>query len=194
MDPMVLSLLGGLGGLLGGPQSPEIDPRMQRIYKMLMGSSKAAMRYGKGVPGSDPQEQAAMAQAMGLLGTQQNGDLQALFGAANPATGMQGFPDMLKNVTSSNQMQTAGLTQSMMMDFLGKRQNARYNIAPGLASQAMGAAGNMYRPAQPTGWEGLSPMLAQLAYTMSRRRGMQGYDEEDGPQGTTFYPHSGSYL
>lgn len=182
MDPsMIMSILGGLGGMFSGPQSPEVDPRMQAIFKQLMNTSRQARNYGKGVPGSDSQEQAAMAQAMGLMGTQQNAGAQQMMGMLTPADGSSGaMGDFMKNLNSSNQMQTAGLTQSMMMDFLGKRQQARYSTAPGLASQAMGAASNIYRPAQPTGWEGLSPMLSQLAYSMSRRQGAgYGDDYED---------------
>ena len=197
MDAMSGIALGGglLGSLFGGTSEPELPPELRRIYRMLMQRSKQASRYGAGIPGSDPQEQAVMAQTKAAAG-QQFGGMRDNLMAGLRDSDAGNVPDFMQNVTAQNQGLMSGIDSDLLMQFLGQRKNARFNLAPGLAQQAAGVASGGYQQ-QPTGFEALAPLLGQLAYGMMRKSpSMPGTTYGGGTSGGSppFYPHSGSIL
>lgn len=140
MDPGTISAIASIAGgfLGGGDDAGELSPEMQRIYQMLMKRYRDIMRESRGVPMSDPQEQAALAQAKALAGEGIGQNYQGLL--ASLGTDNPNAADALSNFRSGAQGTMANLDIQSLLSSLGARQDARFNKAPALLGQAMGAA------------------------------------------------------
>lgn len=141
MDPSLISAGAGLlsGFLGGGNEAGELSPEMQRILKMYLKRYRELSRYGAGVPMSDPQEQAALAQAKALAGEGIGQNYQGLL--ASLGTDNPNAADALANFRSGAQGTLANLDIQALLSSLGARKDARFGQAPALLSQAAGVAG-----------------------------------------------------
>jgi hypothetical protein len=134
---------GGLG-LLGGlfSKGPSISPEQQRLLQMQMQAARGLQDYSRGVPGSDPQELAAMASQRGLLGQQQRGLMGGLF--SNLGAGGSPAPmDMMGNLATQFQGQQAGAMSGLFGQFLQSRKNAILQSAQAAAGALPAAQPNV---------------------------------------------------
>lgn len=145
------------GGLFGNSSQGEMTWQQQNLLNMLLKSLRAQRQYGQGVPGSDPQEQAALAQAKTLAGgdfAQGRESLLAGLGVENPNSA-----DALERFSSAQGAQMAGIDFNALMQALQSRQSAKFGVA-GQAAAGLGAA-TAARPPMQAGFD-FSGLLAQL--------------------------------
>lgn len=169
-DPVSAGLLLG-GGLLQGLFSgqPELPPELQAIFRQLMRAYRDTLAYSKGVPGSDPQEQAALAQARGLAGEDLMQQRQQLLAALTPGSaGASNAADALARFGSNAAGQLAGIDTNFLLQFLRNRQDLRYGGAQGILSGALGAAGGPRINYNPD----FAASIGQLAQMLGYARGM----------------------
>lgn len=122
MNPLLvsggLSLLGGIFG--GGQQMPAGQRNLLRLQHR---AARELQDYSHGVPGSDPQELAALASQRGLIGQQQRATMGGLFanlgGAGSPAP-----MDLLSNLAMQFGGQQSAATSGLFGQFLQNRRNA----------------------------------------------------------------------
>lgn len=181
MDPtLIASGIGLVGSLFGGggPESPELPEEFKRLFAQYMTSVKARRRWANGIPGSDPQERAALAQARGLAGqdmASQRAQFMALTGG--DAGGMEGTPDMLARMADSQVGRFMSLDSEHLLSSLNARRDARASM-PGLIAGGANILSSGYssgRPNPAQGDDGMSGALSSLAglsgYLASRNRG-----------------------
>jgi hypothetical protein len=161
-DPMSagMSAAGLLAGFLGGGN--ELTPEMRRLLEQYQRLFHEQRAYGKGIPGSDTQEQAALAQAKALAGSDasnQQDSLLAALGTNNPNAGVG-----LANFKSGVAGNMAGLDYQALLDSLSRRQNAKWGGALSALNGAMGAASG------PRTSNELSGLLMQLGQTWGASR------------------------
>jgi hypothetical protein len=140
MDPVSMGMTGAslLSGFLGGDGAGELSPEMARIFAQFQRLFREQRQYGKGIPGSDPGEQAVLAQQKALAGEgigQQYEGLLASLGTDNPNAG-----DALSTFRGNTAGTMAGIDMTMLLEFLKNRQNAKWGGAQSALSGAMGAA------------------------------------------------------
>lgn len=165
------SLVAGVaGGLLN--KGPKVPKEVRDLYRMQMGIAHQLQGYANSVPGSDPQEEAALAQQHGLLGEQQLQQQQQLYGAYNPATDRGNLSDLMRNLTGQQIAQRTSLDSQHLMDALANRRNALLQ-ASGVGQAALGPASQM--PGTPgVDFSSIFGNLAQsLAYKNARYPGAQ---------------------
>lgn len=167
MDPGTISAIASIAGgfLGGGNEAGELPPEMQRLLQMYFKRYREISRYGAGVPGSDPQEQAALAQAKALAGEGIGQNYQGLL--ASLGTDNPNAADALANFRSGAQGTMANLDIQSLLSSLGARKEARFGTAPALLGQAAGIAGGQrYGGGQDIGAM-LGQMASQYAYQKS---------------------------
>lgn len=172
MDPTMISAIGGLmGGLMGGGE-PQMTPQADEAYRWLRSMAKWFNQYAKGIPGSDPQEGAALAQANALLGNMFQGQRDQVMAAGGNPWGANGVnaTDLMENLQSSLMANKAAMTSQHMLDSLGRRQQARGTAADIMGRAAGVAQGGTYTP-QGSNLASLMGNLAQsMAYTQALNR------------------------
>lgn len=120
-----------LGSLLGGGMSKE----QKRAYRMTQDIANRFYRQGVGVPGSDPQEQAALAQQQALLGEQQLGQQRQALSALNLNQGTGNLGDFLANLSSQQTAQRMNVSSEHFFNALSQRKQSLLQAA-NLAGQA----------------------------------------------------------
>lgn len=155
-------LLGMAGSFFGG--GPQFDMTPGGAW----GFNKAKQLYqwwnqlGRGVPGSAPQEQGALAQGLGLMGQQQNAArTSAMAGMGGPGgPGFGNKASFLANMGNAQTGQMGGFDASMMQQFLQSRMNAM-SQAGNMASQGAqaGSMGQWQQGLNPGSFAGLGQML-----------------------------------
>lgn len=151
------AVAGSVAGLFSGPQQGEMTWQQQVLLNMIIKNLRAQKQYGQGVPGSDPQEQAALAQAKTLAGgdfAQGREGLLAGLGTENPNSA-----DALERFGSAQSAQMAGIDFNALMQALQSRQSVKFGLA-GQAAAGLGAA-TAARPAPTPGMD-FSGLIAQL--------------------------------
>lgn len=153
---IVGGLLGGLGGLLGG--GPSLPPELRNLYRIQARTARSLEQYGRGVPGSDPQELAALASQRALLGEQQRGQQEQLYGAFGTGALPQGnLADFMANLSNQQMGQQSAVTSQHFLNALEARRNALRQ-----AAQTAGAAAGTVRYQEPQGPD-MGAIFGQLA-------------------------------
>lgn len=167
IDPVTAGIeVGGalLSGLFGG-NAGELPPEQQRLYRMILKAYRDTMQYAKGIPGSDPQEQAALAQAKGLAGEGIANQRQGLLSMLGPGgANASGAADALGNFNSAAAGNLAGIDANFLLQFLQNRQNLRYGGAQGMLNGALGAASGPRVNASPDFGSLIGQLSQQIAY------------------------------
>src|SRR5438046_1412388 len=145
MDPMTLSLLAGAASSLIGGNGMSAEQRRQlhlqnNIAQKLYG-------YSQGVPGSDPQEAAALAQAQAQLGEQQLAQRNQAYAALGANQGAGNLGDFLANLGSQNVAQRMSLESQHLLNALSQRHQALMQ-ASGVGMNAAQLAGQQGQPNQ----------------------------------------------
>lgn len=146
-----------IAGLLGGDG---MTKEQRAAYKMQKAAADQMYRYSQGVPGSDPQEMAALAQNQAQLGEQQLGQQRQMQGALQ--LGQQGsgsLQDFMMNMSSQQTAQRMNLSSEHMFNALAQRKQSLL--------QAAGLAGQAAQTAQARQQNGMGQMLGQLGETMA---------------------------
>lgn len=161
IDPISAGMAGAglLSGFFGGGNESELPPEVARILRLLMKSFREVRQYGRGIPGSDPQEQAALASMKGLAGEDIGNSRERLL--AGLGTNAPSAGDALSRFDSSASSTFAGMDMSALLDSLGRRQQARFGTAPGILAQAGGLASS----GRISSGQDLSGLLAGAART-----------------------------
>ncbi|HEU4754652.1 MAG TPA: hypothetical protein VFU47_16200 [Armatimonadota bacterium] len=169
-----LPAAGGLiGGFLGGSQEPELPPELQRVFHFLMQMAKQRRQFARSVPGSDPQEMAALAQAKALAGAGMGQQRESLLAALGPNSGLSGnAADALGRFGSSAGAQFAGMDMQALLQALQARQDA-YGQAAGIASGAAGAVSGGYRTAPTPDFGSLFREIGQSYQYQQRLKDLQ---------------------
>ena len=165
MDPMLLmSAIGGLASAFGGGggQSKE----QKRLFRFQEGIANQMRNWGQGVPGSDPQEMAALASQRALLGEQQRQDRQGLMSMLDMNQLGGSAPDALTNLTSQQTGQQSALTAQNLLQALSNRK-----AALGQAAQIAGSAYGM--APQGTEMGGLGQSLGNLTQMLAYMRALK---------------------
>lgn len=159
---------GGLalgGSLLGGFLHPQMPAEQKRLLRISAGAAGKLYNYANGVPGSDPQELAALAQEKAQLGEDQYNQQQQAYGALSPTQGGVANPnlaDFVSNLMSHQQAQRMSLESNHLMNALAQRKAALQSAA-GVA-QGSQALTNYDRTNQfPSMFGALSQSLAYQA-------------------------------
>lgn len=164
MDPMTIAALAStVGGLFGG--GPSIPPEQRRLLQLQTRAAKDLRTFSQGVPGSAPDELAALASQRGLLGQQQRATMGGLF-ANLGASGSPAQGDLLANLATQFQGQQSALTGQHILQSLQARRNA-------LLQSAQVAAGAV-PAAQPSGGGGVDfgSILGNLAQGWAYRNAL----------------------
>lgn len=172
IDPVSAGLQGAslLASLFGGSGQPELPPEMQRLYRYLMKISRDRLHYAKGIPGSDPQEQAALAQSRALAGNELGQQYEGLLAALGTGNANQG--DALANFRSGAGGTLAGIDANALLGFLANRQKA-YMEAAQIGGMAAGP-GSAYGPQQ-GGQTDLAGVFGNLAQTYAYQKALNSY-------------------
>ena len=149
--------------LAGGLLSKK--PQYTEMQRLQMQQARDLDAYSRGVPGSDPQEAAALAQARGMLGQEQQQGLGMLLGSMSP-TGMTSQSDMLRNIGSSFAGERGQLDMQMLMEFLQLRRQAMLGSAQ--------IAGDVGAKGEPGSGENLPKLFGKLAELYAQRQAMKG--------------------
>lgn len=163
VDPVSAGMAGvGLVSSLFGSGDPELPPEIKRILQKLMRSYKETMSYARGIPGSDPQEQAALAQARALQGNELGQQYQGLLASYQPGSGMEtNAADAKGRFASGAANQLGAVDMQFLQQFLQSRQGLRYGGAQSILGTALSAA-NSPRMQQPgSDFSGLLMQLGQ---------------------------------
>lgn len=171
MGGPVGAALGGLAGLFGN-SGPSISPEQRALLKLQKNAAQQLQDYSRSIPGSSPQELAALASQRGLLGQQQRGLMSGMF--ANLGAGGAANSDaLLRDLAVQFQGQQSAAASGLFGQFLGNRQNALLQSAQ-IAQGALGAA----QPNQP-GFS-LGEIIAKLAEQYAYQKALK----PGGQQGT----------
>lgn len=181
IDPVSAGMAGvGLISSLFGSGEPELPPEVKRILQKLMRSYKDTMAYSRGIPGSDPQEQAALAQARALQGNEQAQQYGSLLASYQPGSGMDtNAADAQSRFRSNAASQLGATDMQFLQQFLQSRQQMRYGGAQSILGTALSAA-NSPRPQQPG--SDFSGLLMQLGQQWGQQQ-KQGGVRPSGPGG-----------
>lgn len=170
-----IPILGGLLGGLFGNNEPQMPWWQDYAFRFNRNIARDKLRYSKGVPGSDPQEQAALAQSNALLGSQ-FGQQRDAYGAASSPWGANAGnnTDLMANLDNMLGTNRASMLQNHFLDSLTRRQNAQGEAAQ-IMGQAAGTAGGGYQQQQPNIAGNMQAMAQQMAYSqmLSRLLGQQ---------------------
>lgn len=187
IDPMMALQFGTalMSGFGGGNEPPHAA---QVAAKRLMRAGREAWRYGNGIPGSSPQELAALAQAKGLAGERQaasNNQMAANFGMAMGTMDGGAMGDFMGNVAADQGAQMAGIENDHLQRSIAERFRMKYQVAPGLFQQggnmALGAAG---AGAQAGGGGGdLAGAFGQLARDLAYQKALKKRESTGAPAG-----------
>jgi hypothetical protein len=152
-------MLGGslLGSLFG--KKPGYDP----AQRMQLDIARQLQAFAQGVPGSDPQEQAALAQMRGQLGIEQGQATNAILGAL-PGYARTNVADLMKNLAGSQASERSSLDMQALMEALNRRRQALLQ-----AAQVAGSVG----PKQGGHQSDLPAMFGQLAYQQAMQKAMK---------------------
>src|SRR5205823_7402487 len=97
------------------------------------------LQYGQGVPGSSPDEQAALASQQAALGEQQLNQRNQLYAALGANQGTGNAPDMIGNLGSLFTAQHMAVDQQHLLNALAQRREALLqaaNVGQGISSMA----------------------------------------------------------
>lgn len=159
------ALAGGLiGGFLGGGK-PKIPKELKRLYDLQLQQARQMQAYSRGIPLSDPQEQAALASQRGLYGEQARAGAANAGAAYNMNQGMQGLPDFLQGLQAQQQgglqqIQSGALQQSLL---------ARQQAGPQAAAVAAGAVGAAQYQQQPDLSAAFGSLARLIGYNQTLR-------------------------
>lgn len=164
------ALIGGFGGLFAHGQREDPIARQQRAFQQ--GIADKLYNFASGVPGSDPQELAALASARGSLGADQRQYQQGIFGQFNPQM-RTSLSDMASNLASRFSGQQMALQEAQLQAGLQARRDALLQ-----AAQIAPKAGAQY---QPNPFPQMLGQLSQtLAYQMARNKDKNGQPQQPG--------------
>ena len=166
IPPMLIA--GGmslLGSLLGGGNRMPAGQR--NLLNLQHRAARETGEYARGVPGSDPQELAAMASMRGLLGAQQRQAQGNLFGNLG-AAGAVNPGSMMRDLA----VQFGGQQQSAMGGLFGNFLQNRRNALMQSAQMAANALPASQQTQQGPDFGGIGAALGQaLAYQQMMKRG-----------------------
>ncbi len=186
MDPsMIMQMLmpllgGGLSGLFGGNELP---PEYQAMLQKYMAAIQKMQQYANSAPGTQPQESAALAQAGGLLGQQQQQMGQRMNSAWRPFMNTNAAPAM-SNLLTNFGSQRGNLDANMYQQFFQDRFNAQQGM-PGMIAQGFNLPGigkppPFYNQNPPFG-QIMGALANQHAYLQGIRGGQSGGGGYAGP-------------
>ena len=118
ISPFLLSAAGGLVSSLFGPK-----PKYTEGQKMQLEAARRMRDYSQSVPGSDPQEAAALAQMRGQLGAEQGMATNQILGAM-PNYARTNQTDLMRNLAGSQASERGALDLQAMMDWINQRRQA----------------------------------------------------------------------
>ncbi len=175
IDPMTLAMLAGTASsLIGGNRMSGEQRRQLQLQNNIAGRLYAE---GTGVPGSDPQEQAALASQQAQLGEQQLNQRNQAYAALGANQGTSGLGDFLSNLGSQQTAQNMSLSSQHLMNALAMRRQALLQ-ASGVGMSAAQLAQNQGPPNQ------LPAMFGQLAQSLAYNQAMkQGQPKTGGGGG-----------
>lgn len=179
MDPATMAMAAStIAGLFN--KGPKMPREIKNLYRLQAGIAGDIRNYSQSVPGSDPQEMAALAQQHGLLGEQQMEQRNQVYGAYNPNTDRGNLADLMQNLTGQQLMQRSSLDSQHLMNALANRRSALLQ-ASGVGQAALGPASQM--PGSPgVDFSALFGNLAQsLAYKNARNPKTQGSNGTNAP-------------
>lgn len=170
MDP---TLLLGLASAASGFMHPKMSKDQRDLLRISKGAASRLYGYGTGVPGSAPDEAAALAQDRAMLGEQQLQQRNQLLGAlgANPQLGQ--LPDFLTNVSSLQAAQQMALGSQHLLNSLAMRRQA-LGQAAGIAQGSAGLAREDASQSQ------LPQFLGQIAQSMAYSKAMNRHPSAGG--------------
>jgi hypothetical protein len=158
-----MSAIGGLASAFGGSsQSKE----QRRLFQFQSGIANRLNQFSQSIPGSSPQEIAALASQRGLLGEQQRQDRQGLMSAMDLNQLSGSAPDALANISNQQTGQQSALTAQHLLQALNNRRDAM-----GQAAQVAGSAYGM-APQGGAGMAGLGQSLGGLAQMLAYMRAL----------------------
>lgn len=158
MDPMTMAALASAAGSLFN-KKPSYDPNQRRMMEI----AQQLQRYAGGVPGSSPDEQAALAQMRGQLGAEQGQATNAILGAL-PGGARTNVADLMQNLAGSQASERANLDLQQIMESLNRRRQALTTSAQVYGS--VGPKGGGYQ-------SNLPEMIGQLAYQQAMAKAMK---------------------
>jgi hypothetical protein len=185
------AVLGGVGSLLS--HRPHEDPVAQQQRLFQQGIANRLLGFSQGVPGSDPGEIAALAQARGNLGADQRQYEQGIFGQFNPQM-RTSLADMASNLASRFAGQQMALQEAQMTAALQARRDALLQ-----AAKVAPTGKPQYEPASQLP-ELMKTLAQSLAYQQAKRKaGAQDQAQPGGfptpdpsnPQNSGVFPGSG---
>lgn len=159
-----MAAAGGVSALssMFGDDDPEMPEEMKRLYRLARRLYKERLAFAKGIPGSAPGEQAAIAQAKGLAGQQMGNAYQeflAARGARGPVSGSDADASRIFGESQAGNLMN--IDMGMMAQFLQNRENV-YGQLPGILGAAGGAASSGFAAGRSAGG-GFDPMQALSA-------------------------------
>lgn len=154
-------ILGGLANSITSDEAPQMTATQRAWMNRMRDMYKWYLNYSKGIPGSDPMEQSAMASAQGLLGEQNAQGYQGLLSAmgAPGGPGASNSADAISNFQSNAAGTRANLSSQLFAQFMQNRFAAR-DKASNIAGQAYGMSPRP-TPVQPN--VDFSSLLGQMA-------------------------------
>jgi hypothetical protein len=158
MDPMTATALASVvAGLFGGRRQ-----RYSPTQQLQLRQAQWLEQFAGGVPGSSPQEQAALAQARGSLGQSQQQQREALY-AAQPNFAQGNTGDMMTNIGLHQTGQMMSLDIAHLINSLNARQQARLDAA----AVAQGVGPREQEQSQ------VGEALSGLAYQVGQQRALR---------------------
>lgn len=175
---------GVLGGLFGGSGKPELSPEQQQQYRLQHQISQQLMGYANSVPGSAPDEQAALANSRGQLGAEQAIQRNNVFAAYNPMTDRGNAGDMMQHLASQQVAQNMNVTNQQMLQAMAQRRQALLN-ASGVGATAANIAGSGRVTPGPDFASLFGNLGQQIAYNNELNRRQPTAPVTNGNAGTT---------
>ena len=174
---MALGAAGGLASLFGGSgdQAPVMSPQQEWAAKFLKRYAKRLMQQSQSVPGSLPQEQAALAQQKGLAGEAygaSQSNLLALLGSNGNLSESSG--DALGQFEQGRIGNLMNIDAASLMQSLQRREGFAQQAA-GAAGQVASIAGNPAGGVPGSGGMDLSGLFSSLGQQI-------GYGQQNRPQ------------
>lgn len=170
------ALLGGLGSLAGGGN--QLTPEQQRQYQLQNSVAQQFLEQGRGVPGSSPQERAALAEAHGLLGSQQLSAQGNAYAALSRNSSPGQLADFMGNQISLQTAQRQALDSQAMLASMAQRRNDLLQAA----QVSQGAAGTA---SGPRSQNPLPSLFAGLSQQAGYQAGYGGQPKQPGQPGQT---------
>lgn len=178
-DPASLAISAGSGllSLFGGGN--QMTPEQQRQYQLQSGIAQQLAESGRGVPGSSPQERAALAQAQGQLGAQQLSQQNNAYAALSRNSSPGQLADFMGNQISLQTAQRQALDSQAMLASMAQRRNDLLQAA----QVSQGAAGTASGPRTQNALPGLFAGLSQQAGYQQGYGGQPGQPQQPGQPG-----------